>query len=93
MLSVYVPRGNSLERIPSDTGEPLPDAAVWVDLITPTVQQDRLVERLLGTPVPTREEMQEIEFFQPALCGERRTLYDRDAAVPVRHGEAKDYSR
>ncbi len=61
MLSVYVPRGTSLERIPSDTGEPLPDAVVWVDLITPTVQQDQLVERLLGTPVPTREEMQEIE--------------------------------
>jgi magnesium transporter len=34
---------------------------VWIDLITPTVQEDKLVEALLGTAVPTREEMQEIE--------------------------------
>ena len=61
MLSVYVPRGSALERIPSDAGEPLPEAAVWIDLIAPTVQEDKLVEQLLGSPVPTREEMQEIE--------------------------------
>src|ERR1039458_5527877 len=44
MLSVYVPRGSTLERIP-----------------IPTVQEDRLVEALLGIAVPTRGEMQEIE--------------------------------
>ncbi len=61
MLSVYVPRGTSLERISNEAGEPLPDAAVWIDLIMPTVQEDKLVEQLLGSAVPTREEMQEIE--------------------------------
>ena len=61
MLSVYVPRGTSLERISNEAGEPLPDAAIWIDLIMPTVQEDKLVEQLLGSAVPTREEMQEIE--------------------------------
>src|SRR5690242_18614832 len=61
MLSVYVPRGTSLERIVVDPGSPLPDEAVWIDLITPTVQEDKQVERFLGIAVPTREEMQEIE--------------------------------
>jgi magnesium transporter len=61
MLSVYVPRATSLERVALETGERLPEAAVWVDLISPTVQEDRLVESLLGIAVPTREEMQEIE--------------------------------
>ena len=61
MLSVYVPRGTTLERIPIDSGETLPEAAVWVDLVTPTVQEDKLVEQLIGLAVPTREEMQEIE--------------------------------
>ena len=37
------------------------EAAVWIDLVTPTVQEDRTVEGLLGIAVPTREEMQEIE--------------------------------
>jgi len=61
MLAVYVPRGTSLERIAVEPGEAPPDAAVWLDLVTPTVQEDKLVEQFLGIAVPTREEMQEIE--------------------------------
>src|SRR3989304_6303223 len=61
MLSVYVPRGTTLQRIPIDPGQTLPEAAVWIDLVTPTVQEDKLVEQLIGLAVPTREEMQEIE--------------------------------
>jgi magnesium transporter len=61
MLSVYIPRGTSLERIAIAPGESPPPEAVWIDLITPTVQEDKLVEALLGIAVPTREEMQEIE--------------------------------
>ena len=61
MLSVYVPHGTSLERITVEPGGTPPDAAVWIDLVTPTVQEDRAVERMLGIAVPTREEMQEIE--------------------------------
>lgn len=61
MLSVYIPRGATLERVVIDPGTTLPDEAVWIDLVTPTVQEDKLVEQLLGIAVPTREEMQEIE--------------------------------
>jgi magnesium transporter len=61
MLSVYIPQGTSLQRVPSGAGEPPPEAAVWIDLVSPTVQEDRQVEQLLGIGVPTREEMQEIE--------------------------------
>src|SRR5471030_812407 len=61
MLSVYVPHGTSLERIVVEPGAALPDEAVWIDLVSPTVAEDKLVEKLLGIAVPTREEMQEIE--------------------------------
>jgi magnesium transporter len=61
MLSVYVPRGNSLERIDVKQGAALPGEAVWIDLVTPGPGEDKLVERLVGIAVPTREEMQEIE--------------------------------
>lgn len=61
MLSVYVPRGTTLERITVEAGAVPPEAAVWIDLVTPTVQEDKMVEQLLGFVVPTREEMQEIE--------------------------------
>ena len=61
MLSIYVPRGTSLERAVIEPGLPPPEEAVWIDLVTPTVQEDKLVEQLFGVAVPTREEMQEIE--------------------------------
>src|ERR1700757_1054832 len=61
MLSVYVPRGNTLERqVVEGTGE-IPDGTAWLDLITPTMPEDKQVEKALGIAVPTREEMQEIE--------------------------------
>ena len=61
MLTVYVPRGTSLERQTVETEADLPASAVWIDLVRPTVPEDKLVERLVGIAVPTREEMQEIE--------------------------------
>ncbi|MEA3022786.1 MAG: magnesium transporter, partial [Alphaproteobacteria bacterium] len=61
MLTVYVPRGNSLERKSVESTEELPEGAVWIDLVMPTSLEDKKVERALGIAVPTREEMQEIE--------------------------------
>ena len=61
MLSVYVPRGKSLARVPLESGVAIPDDSVWIDLVSPSVEEDKLVERHIGVAVPTREEMQEIE--------------------------------
>jgi magnesium transporter len=61
MLSVYVPQGTQLARIAAEADAAPPEAAVWIDLVTPTLQEDKMVERMLGIAVPTREEMQEIE--------------------------------
>jgi len=61
MLWVYVPRGASLERVPVTSNVDVPDNAVWFDMVNPTLEEDKLVERQVGVAVPTREEMQEIE--------------------------------
>src|SRR5882757_9280937 len=61
MLSVYVPRGTSLERVPVTSDADIPESAVWFDLFNPNQQEDRTVEGKVGIAVPTREEMQEIE--------------------------------
>jgi magnesium transporter len=61
MLSAYVPAGTSLEQKIIEPGQDVPEAAVWIDLVTPTPGEDKLVERLVGVAIPTREEMQEIE--------------------------------
>src|SRR6516162_6462286 len=61
MLWVYVPRGTSLYRIAVTSDADVPDSAIWFDLINPTHEEDKIVERKVGVAVPTREEMQEIE--------------------------------
>jgi magnesium transporter len=61
LLSAYLPHGSSLARRLVPEGEDIPPGAVWVDLLNPTVGEDKAVERLIGVAIPTREEMQEIE--------------------------------
>jgi magnesium transporter len=39
----------------------LPPDALWIDLVSPTRDEDAAVERALGLSIPTREEMAELE--------------------------------
>jgi magnesium transporter len=61
MLRIYRHAGDRL--VASNGAPPAPpgDGAVWLDLLSPTAAEDRLVEQTLGVSLPTREEMQEIE--------------------------------
>jgi magnesium transporter len=52
---------DALDRHDLQPGQPIPDDALWIDLVEPTQEEDRLVERHLGITVPTREEMADIE--------------------------------
>ncbi|MBR1235097.1 magnesium transporter CorA family protein [Bradyrhizobium sp. AUGA SZCCT0222] len=61
MLSVYVPSESTLKKVEVPEPATLPEAAVWIDMVKPTTEEDRAVERLTGIAVPTREDMQEIE--------------------------------
>ncbi len=61
MLTVYIPRGTALEPHVIAASDPIPEGSVWLDLFNPTLEEDKLVESLVGIAVPTREEMQEIE--------------------------------
>jgi magnesium transporter len=61
MLSIYAPSAFALKKIEPVDLAALPEAAVWLDLVKPTTEEDRAVEKLTGIAVPTREDMQEIE--------------------------------
>jgi magnesium transporter len=64
MIIVHRPAkmpADALDRFMLEPGEPIPDDAVWIDLVEPTRDEDKLVERHLGIEVPTREEMADIE--------------------------------
>ena len=59
MLTIYENRSGTLTR---QKGKPrIGEEAVWVDLLNPTQEEEKKVERALKFNVPTREEQQEIE--------------------------------
>jgi magnesium transporter len=52
----------TVEAAPDDlSGWVLPDDATWIDLLSPSREEERLVETALGLELPTREDMVEIE--------------------------------
>lgn len=61
MISVYVRHQGRVIEQPLAAGEPLPDGAVWIDLLRPDDRERRGVAAALGCDLPTREEMREIE--------------------------------
>ena len=83
-----MPGLKGLERRVIVPGETIPDAAVWLDLLEPTAEEERQVEQALGIDVPTREEMREIETSNRlyedngALYMTSTVLMKADAAVP-----------
>jgi magnesium transporter len=60
MLFAYTLNGSALERTTVENGA-IPDGAVWVDMVTPTNDEEKIVEKKFAIGVPTREEMAEIE--------------------------------
>jgi len=50
-----------LERRLLGAGEPFPPDTLWIDMVEPTREEDRQVERFLDLSIPTREEMLDIE--------------------------------
>ncbi len=61
MITVYIRKNGALAALPLTAGSPLPEDAVWIDLLSPTSSEEDIVEAVLGLNLPTREEMREIE--------------------------------
>jgi magnesium transporter len=73
MLNLYAAGPHGLARIDVAADGSIPDGVVWVDLLEPTAEEERVVERMIGIDVPTREEMKEIETSN--------RLYEEDGAL------------
>ncbi len=56
---------SKLNKIELTSDDVLPKNVVWVDLIEPTIEEEKLVESTLKIDAPTREEMDKIEVLSP----------------------------
>ncbi|MCX2723685.1 magnesium transporter CorA family protein [Roseibium salinum] len=61
MIIAYCPSTTGLERIELPPGAPLPSTSVWIDLVSPTHEEQLAAEKLMGAEIPTREEIASIE--------------------------------
>src|SRR3546814_19645158 len=59
MIRGYVNRGDRLQAV--ETALDRDDAFVWIDLISPTQDEEAEIEARLGIDLPSREDMEEIE--------------------------------
>ncbi|MEJ1157876.1 magnesium transporter CorA family protein [Prosthecomicrobium sp. N25] len=60
MLTLYTGRDTCLVHTEPVAGSAC-DGVVWFDLVSPTAEEDRFVERQMGVSIPTRDEALEIE--------------------------------
>lgn len=60
MLRLFGPECTAVP-IEVATLKSLPAGAIWIDLLNPTREEEALAEKLVGTNIPTREELSEIE--------------------------------
>jgi len=61
MLSTYISHARGLARTDASGVQRIPENTIWVDLLEPSLEEERMVERELALEVPSREEMREIE--------------------------------
>jgi magnesium transporter len=93
MLTIYEAAGGVLVKRQGPVA--ITSAAVWIDLLNPTKDEDLKVEQALSISVPTREEMSEIEassrlyqeggaFYMTAVVLHQPDLpFDAPVATPV----------
>ncbi|MFB2549520.1 magnesium transporter CorA family protein [Ensifer soli] len=61
MMRFYCADGRCLSLDIGAAADALTDAVVWIDMVEPTHDEDRMMERLLGISIPTRDELKDIE--------------------------------
>ncbi|HEY6641668.1 magnesium transporter CorA family protein [Povalibacter sp.] len=61
MLKVFASSPHGLISVDAAAQAPVPPEVIWIDLLEPTLEEEKAVEALLPIDVPTREEMKEIE--------------------------------
>jgi magnesium transporter len=61
MISIFTRSAGAVSTSDLLAGGSIPEDSVWIDLLNPTGEEERALERALGVEMPTHEEMREIE--------------------------------
>src|SRR3954468_1862378 len=61
MLKAYQQQNGGVKGVTIGEGKSPPEGAVWLDMLNPTLEERRKVDKALGLEMPTRADMEEIE--------------------------------
>ena len=61
MITYYRLHDGALTPQAAENLESIPDRVLWIDLVFPSTEEERFIERMLGVDIPTREEMSALE--------------------------------
>jgi magnesium transporter len=61
MLKIYQQQNGGLKGVVLSDTDPIPADSVWIDLLSPTNEERRKVNTMVGMEMPTRADMEEIE--------------------------------
>lgn len=89
MRTAYAFTNGRLTPIETNDDEPADEAAVWIDLVDPTPDEERAVGSTLGITIPTREELQEIELSSRLYHEDGAEFMTMTALTGLDTGEAK----
>lgn len=88
MINAYIFENGALQQcLITEKNSALLKRAVWIDLLSPTPMEDKLVEAAIAISIPTRDDMREIE-ISSRLYKESNALY-MTASMLV-HSESKE---
>lgn len=87
ILAYVLSAKKTLKKVEVSVGQALPKNTVWVDLLEPSIEEEKLIEKALKIDAPTREEMDKIEVLSP-FYKERDSYY---MTVTALHKTDKDY--
>ncbi|MBA8667651.1 magnesium transporter CorA family protein [Holosporaceae bacterium 'Namur'] len=65
MIIAYININNTLNKIELEPGSIIPEGCVWLDLLEPTIEEEKFIEKSLNIDAPTREEMNKFEVMSP----------------------------
>ena len=54
MLNIFIQQPQGLASVAAGSPPQIPEEAIWLDLLEPTPEEEKLVEAVLGVDVPTR---------------------------------------
>jgi magnesium transporter len=65
IIAYKISDGNVIEKIEMSADDTIPKGVVWLDLVEPSIEEEKMIERALKIDAPTREEMDKIEVMSP----------------------------